>query len=147
MAVLSSLILPCTQGCSLAPIPLVSTYREEIGTGQPPKSTSTNQAHRPQGDSPAINCLNKITNFCYFSCPSAKWVSPVVPDCNTLMWYLRAWPPATQVSFPPPTGLGPIRVVFVSMETLMVSFPTFLVLPFIIPSRIAFHSPLCWGLR
>lgn len=64
----------CTQGCPLAPIPLVSTYREAIGTGQAPKSTSTDQAHRPHGDSPATNCLDKITYFHYFSCPSAKWM-------------------------------------------------------------------------
>lgn len=74
--VLSSLIppLPCTQGCSPGPIPLLNTFREEIGSGQVPKSTSTDQAHRLQGDSPAINNLNKVTYFRYLSCPSAKWV-------------------------------------------------------------------------
>lgn len=75
-AVLSSQMLPLqsAQGCSTGPIPLVSTYREEIGSGWAPKSTNTDQTHRLQGDSPAINCLNKITYFRYFSCPSAEWV-------------------------------------------------------------------------
>lgn len=58
----------------LAPIPLVSTYREEIGSGQAPKSTRTDRTHRLEGDSPAINCLNKITYFRYLGCPSARWV-------------------------------------------------------------------------
>lgn len=125
-------------------IPSVSTSSEEIGSERAPKSTRTDQAHRRQGNSPAISYLDEMSSVTSAAHLQSGYdrrclkcelhTNGAAPD----MWPLKPLKPP--FAFPQASGLGPIRVLLVSMETMKETFPTLPVLPSI-TSRLAFLSP------